>query len=206
MTETQNKWIVPGLGVIAVIIVVTGVAVSSVPSCWNQSPIPPPESPIITIPVEPPSEEVAREYGSMEVWWDDPSVERGYAEVFCVGRENIAMFLDWRLKDNSGNIIHGGLIEVGESAPTEVGAGLFAGPFLLMADLEPNPEVVTVWIRPRWDLGGAGCVDVDDNPVTEIIGIYVPPAGEGTSQDAAGFWYVRTLESYVNIYLPMISK
>jgi len=175
-------------------------------SCWNQSPIPPPESPIVTVPVEPPDDDAAREYGSMAVWWDDPSVEQGYAEVFCVGRENIAIFLDWRLKDGGGTIIYGGLVEVGESAPTEVGTGLFAGPFLLVADLEPNPEVVTVWVRPRWDLGGAGCVDMDDNPVAEIIGIYVPPAGEGTSQDAEGFWYVRTLESYVNIYLPMVTK
>ena len=179
---------------------------SGLSSCWYQSPIPPPESPIVTIPVEPPASELVREYASVEIWWDDPSVPQGYAEAYCVSMAPVTMYLDWRLKDGEGFIVYGGRIEIGESVPTEIGAGLFAGPFTFMADLDPEPKTVTVWVRPWWDLRGAECVNVDGNPIEEVIGVYVPPEGQTTYQDEERYWLVRTVEGYTEIYLPMVTK
>ena len=198
-------WLIGIIALIAVTLAISGTIVST-PSCWHQSPIPPPESPIVTVPLEPPAGDIAREYASMEIWWDDPTISQGYAEAYCVGMENIAMFIDWRLKDEAGEIVYGGLVEVGKSAPIEIGSGLFAGPFPFVADLDPEPDVLTVWARPRWDLSAAGCVDAAENPITEVIGTYVPPAGQGTHQDAEGFWYITTIENPVHIYLPMVTK
>jgi len=205
-SEYTKAWYLVGIiSLIAITLAISG-AVVSTPSCWHQSPIPPPESPIVTVPVEPPSGELVREYASVEVWWDDPSVEQGYVEAYCVSMEPVTMYLDWRLKDGEGFIVYGGRIEIGESVPTEIGAGLFAGPFTFMADLDPEPETVTVWARPWWDLRDAGCVNVDGNPIEEVIGVYVPPEGQTTYQDEERYWLVRTVEGYTEIYLPIISK
>jgi len=208
---TQNKLVAIGIIILVVISMAAAsgvtLTITAIPGCWHQSPIPPPESPIVTVPVEkPPSGELMREYASVEIWWDDPSVPQGYVEAYCVSMEPVTMYLDWRLKDGEGFIVYGGRIEIGESTPMEIGTGLFAGPFTFMADLDPEPKTVTVWVRPWWDLRDAGCVNVDGNPIEEVIGVYVPPEGQATYQDEERYWLVRTVEGYAEIYLPMVTK
>lgn len=171
----------------------------------------PPISPISPVEVLPAADVTAKvvvDLYTLDVHWDDPTVQEGYAEVYCLDLPQANLQIEWKATDTDGLMVASGSEIVDLEPPTEPGTGIAAGPILIQAELEEGDY--TVWHRLRWVLVDAECLDAMGLPITEITpGVFVPAEGETTYQDEEGYWY--TVERSVPpqpipVYLPLITK
>ena len=154
-----------------------------------------------------PTEEV--EYFAVNVHWGDPTVPEGFATVYCLNLPATYLEMGWKITGSDGFLLVSGAELVDLEPPTEIGTGIAAGPVPIRADIQ-GPAQVRVWVRLRWVLVDAECVDDQGQPITEIVpGVYVPALGEVTWQDAEGYWFAaeRSIPAEpIDVYLPVIMK